>query len=633
MSTIQQLIDTVKESSELTAEKLSDTITTQELVFDMLGEIKDVLVETRDGLFEYFNLEKQRNDQELLAEIERRREAASLLAGGAQGVGELETSPEMGEMSFGGKVGFASLATALTSAVSGYVFGLIKTLGDGFKSLGTRIAKALKLDTVFTGIQTALQDAVKSFKPSAFVTQASVILEGLGTMITDGFISLGQKITNFFKPLTDIPKLFSLSGEGGFVSKAIEKITNLVKSIGGYFSKIFAGISKLAVPITALIGLFNAGQKTLEDVEGKTTGFWENVGIILENLITELVSAFVTLPAELLKKLVSWIAGKLGFENVEATLDSFDIDQMFREGIGGIFDVFAELFTRASDALYSIRKNLPGFLGGIGDEDIDLEAEQRIAQRDVTSAAQDIAAIDINQQNQDNPEYVAAMERYNEAVAKRDEVNEQLQQQTADNSQTTAEGMEALADAGTNPGSIYTHDEHVVEKLDQINETLGGENNTSVSQVLGGENNTSVSSNISERLKQLRIKRESSALLETIPLIQPTENFVTNFEEVSARSSSSAIQNMTREMQKIDVNNMSFDVPVNSMLNAPIGKASQEISDARSSTPVLIANSKGGDTVNHTVNNNHTTVMPAGVPARSQAQGELRRQNNMQGTG
>ena len=446
MSSIENLIEAVREDGATSREILSMKFDEGFFILEnVLLDIKNTLLDTQRAFSEYFNAEgirfkEQQEDLRLarLAEIERLREMAGTGAGiGPQGVGGVEKDPNKTEDKGGGglKFGFLATATAVVAAVSGYLFGLIKTLGQGFKDLGSRLVTGFKnlsakiipdsLKSMGTSVMESIRGIGAGLSMQFDMLKASITDNKVFQSISSTFSTIVTKITDFFKPLAEIPKIFSLGGEGGIVSKFIDGVTDVVKSIGGYFGKIFTGISKLAAPITAIIGIFNTGSSTLEEVNEETS-LLGSVLIGLKNLVKEMVSAFVTVPIELVKDIISWVAGAFGFESVEKALDSFDIDAMFREGFSFIIDIVSDLFNFIGDKIYELRKNLPGFLGGIDEDNIDPEAEMRIAQREVTSASQDVADIPINEQNMDNPEYVEAMERYNEAVAKRDKIQQQF---------------------------------------------------------------------------------------------------------------------------------------------------------------------------------------------------------------
>lgn len=79
MKNIEQLIEAVKETGLVSNTIAKESLSFEELQLEALFEIKDVLVETQKGLFEYFDLETQRYEEQQLAEIERLRELQDTL--------------------------------------------------------------------------------------------------------------------------------------------------------------------------------------------------------------------------------------------------------------------------------------------------------------------------------------------------------------------------------------------------------------------------------------------------------------------------------------------------------------------------------------------------------------------------
>ena len=89
--------------------------------------------------------------------------------------------------------------------------------------------------------------------------------------------------------------------------------------------------------------------------------------------IAEAIADFFGAPLDLLKDLVSWAVGKLGFKNAEKSLDSFSFDQIFKDILRGIFglgsktkDFLVGLIPSGSDIMAAGKKLLPSFDFDIG---------------------------------------------------------------------------------------------------------------------------------------------------------------------------------------------------------------------------------------------------------------------------
>jgi hypothetical protein len=396
MSNIQTLIDTVKEEN-LKGRKLQ--IDAWDIETDILNNISQILLNIQKGLFTFFDEERDRFlEQQADYDAARRAEAERLKESGARGFttpaktssGEVAETPTQDGGLLGG-LGIVGLAAALGTAVAGYFAGLTAALASGLtsvtKMISTQFAKILPSPKALTGPITDFFARVKSLAISF-----SKLLAGTGRI--QDFNAFGEfsktirnfgeavrKITtpvkNFFAPLGELAKLFP-SGGGKFV----EGIKTFGSKLAGIF-KIFANIAK---PIAAIIATGTAIFDSFKEFE-EDTSLFEKILITLKNVVKELVSVFITSLLELGKDIVSWVAGALGFTAIEEYLDSFDIDQKFREIFDEAISGIIEFFNKTKDALYQAAR-------AIGIVDVDPEAEARIAAREVSSAEESLAEAD-----------------------------------------------------------------------------------------------------------------------------------------------------------------------------------------------------------------------------------------------
>ena len=122
--------------------------------------------------------------------------------------------------------------------------------------------------------------------------------------------------------MTPITNLF---GEGGTVTKIIDKFKTAFKIFkeGSGIMKTLGAVGRvlgrLFFPFTVIMAIWDT-------VKGAIEGFEEGgiIGGIL-GAISGLLTGLIGIPLDLLKSVVSWIAGKLGFKGAEKFLDSFDI--------------------------------------------------------------------------------------------------------------------------------------------------------------------------------------------------------------------------------------------------------------------------------------------------------------------
>jgi len=113
----------------------------------------------------------------------------------------------------------------------------------------------------------------------------------------------------------------------------VQGITRSTRSFASTFGKIFSVFKVLgrvvAFPLTVIMGIIDA-------ISGFNSEYERTGGNLLAGLLGGLggvLSGIVGMPLDLLKSAVSWIAGKLGFEQLEGFLDSFS----FAEGIKAVF--------------------------------------------------------------------------------------------------------------------------------------------------------------------------------------------------------------------------------------------------------------------------------------------------------
>jgi len=182
----------------------------------------------------------------------------------------------------------------------------------------------------------------------------------------------------------DAAEIVPADGEGGVTASTsggggiLESLGGVMSSIPGFktISSLFSGglggvakiFGKLFFPITMLIGIvsfvtgFMEGYEEGGIIEGITQGF--------ESLIKNLVDV----PLNFLKDVVAWIAGALGFEEVETLLNDyeFDVSSMVRP----VIDWFVELgekisgaFTAAKDYVSDKFSGAMSFFGFGDDEE------------------------------------------------------------------------------------------------------------------------------------------------------------------------------------------------------------------------------------------------------------------------
>lgn len=171
-----------------------------------------------------------------------------------------------------------------------------------------------------------------------------------------------KALGNFFKKL--IP---SGPGKGGVIAKGFEKMKTFFSKLRNFFRplvKIFGNIFKFMTPILGAagrvmavlnpIGLIIVGiMAAFETIKGFLEGFAEG-GILggLYGAVEGLIDFIVYAPLNLIKDIIAWIAGMLGFDGVKDKLNSFDFS------FDGFVDMIFGFLTGIKDWVMGGLKNV-----------------------------------------------------------------------------------------------------------------------------------------------------------------------------------------------------------------------------------------------------------------------------------
>ena len=211
--------------------------------------------------------------------------------------------------------------------------------------------------------------------------------KGLKSTISGFFSSLGTRFTNIFKGFK-LPM-----GLGDDIKKAGDSLKSIGKAVGGFatpftktatqasklknlvlmaispfklfgnFFKFFAAkflpvgkvLGKLFLPITIIMGIFDGIKGAISGAEEESGTAGKFVGGLM-GAISGILVGLVGMPLDLLKDLVSWIAGKMGMDGASEFLDSFS----FSDIIGGVFDVIKDYFMLIVDFFTDLFTKGPG---------------------------------------------------------------------------------------------------------------------------------------------------------------------------------------------------------------------------------------------------------------------------------
>jgi len=235
---------------------------------------------------------------------------------------------------------------SLTGAVLALGLGLAAAVSSFFDEIvnAIRAPAALKIITAF-GTRLANTFSILQ-RPLNFLRNSVTFVTGIFT-----------RIGNFFN---------SAFGKQGTIGKTIGKVTAYLKKVIDFsdpiikfFRTILSSTSSIFSPLRAIFSSIGSALKFLrvamgpvgvvifsliDFVKGFMKGFGEEglLGGIKEGLL-EVIRGLITKPLDLLKDLVSWAAGKLGFSEFESMLDSFSFTDMFNKFVVALEEVFEDV--------------------------------------------------------------------------------------------------------------------------------------------------------------------------------------------------------------------------------------------------------------------------------------------------
>jgi hypothetical protein len=241
------------------------------------------------------------------------------------------------------------IAAGAIGAALGVVIGQFKTIRVFFPKTVDKIVKPIT-DFVdnFRARMTALSASImtKLAQVGTAITNAITFVEGVFSSAAARINSLGKlgkgftgTVSYIYETLKRIVKVFTDVGKmigGAFktalnLSDAASSILAPLKKFLGAIKSVAGAVGKLFVPLGVVLTLFDT-------IKGTIDGYTEG-GILgaLEGGITGFFNSLIFGPLDLVKDLVSWVAGKLGFENFSKLLDDFSFSELFSKIISQIF--------------------------------------------------------------------------------------------------------------------------------------------------------------------------------------------------------------------------------------------------------------------------------------------------------
>jgi hypothetical protein len=391
LETVIEELRTANTSADLMLDNVDTLNNLRLLTIDMIGRF-DMLIESNVNLGEILQGNR----------LQEREDRAELLAALRGRGGEERTVPASSPRSGGGNLGIFGTIAAIGAGMVGFVAGFLKE----FKGILTKPLKLLResktgqaVKNLFTRIGSFFDDIITRFKNNSIVRKITGVFDAIGDLVTKfkgsslfkGLSTFLGKIKSFFNIFSNSPivkvvggvfdvakKLFGVFGD---VFNGIKSGFSAGAKLGGTLGKLLKGVGRLLVglgkifglPLTIILGIYGA-------ITGFISGFKE--GGIIGGIKGALVGIFDSLIGgllDLIKDGISWVAGALGFENVEKALDGFSFTGLFKQFLDFTFGIaetiggfIGSLFSNIIDFFSTLPDKLGDFFSGAMDGAIEL---------------------------------------------------------------------------------------------------------------------------------------------------------------------------------------------------------------------------------------------------------------------
>jgi hypothetical protein len=239
----------------------------------------------------------------------------------------------------------------------------VPSLATGLNNFKTSVI------TTFVNFGIAIRDTFNAARQSLSTTITNAI-----TSIRNAFsITAQSPIANFINSLSDRIKLVSDIFRDGIV--AIKSLFTSSTALNGYFTKIgdflraigssvsWLGkiLGKIFLPLNIIITAFETIKGAIDGyAEGGKLGFFEGA-------INGFFTSLITVPLDLIKNMVGWVVGKLGFDETSEAIKSFSFTTLFTNMTAGVFDFLRDTFewvkTLFSDPVTALKQLWNGYVG------------------------------------------------------------------------------------------------------------------------------------------------------------------------------------------------------------------------------------------------------------------------------
>lgn len=252
------------------------------------------------------------------------------------------------------------------------MFNRLSAVGEQFVLRFKIALRSIEQSAFFKRIKAAF-DGIKNFLTSigTRITSAVNSVKNFFTYVSDAFKPVKEAFANVvkkFDAVRDFVKGVDKAGDSvGIIGKAMNVLKGiwntitapfkvffqLGEALGALAGKVFGFLgklmSKLFLPLTIIMGLWDFF-KGFTETEGS---FGDKFKAGMIGLVNGLIGWALDIP----KAIISWIAGALGFKEVEKALDSFS----FKTILTDIMNFGEEFFTQFFEGVFYL------FDGGIGE--------------------------------------------------------------------------------------------------------------------------------------------------------------------------------------------------------------------------------------------------------------------------
>lgn len=227
---------------------------------------------------------------------------------------------------------FKSIGAIINGAVDNVKIGLklfASGLADKFKPLTnffSDISKSFKSGvTSAVKVGASIKSAFETFYINylLFGDKVKAFLKPVGTTINsviDAFKTAGNSFSSIGKLTSSVGSTFSK------ILAPMKKVVDYMRSTAPGIFKAFGAIGKIfGYPLTIAMGLYEGIMNSLDSFRSG-----DIIGGVFK-FVTGAVNGAILSVVDLIKDGISWLAGKLGFENFSGFLDSFSFQELFTE--------------------------------------------------------------------------------------------------------------------------------------------------------------------------------------------------------------------------------------------------------------------------------------------------------------